>query len=44
MLGLLTLIRHSPGNLMSALTLRYTLFFKLRLKHRDARPGRLEKR
>ena len=43
MLGLPTLVHHRPGNLASAASLRYTLFLKLWLKHRDARPGRLEK-
>ena len=44
MLGLPTIVHHRVENLASAATLWYTLFLKLRLKHRDARLGRLEKR
>jgi hypothetical protein len=44
MLGLPTLVHRRLGNLTSAATLRYTLFLKLQLKHRDTQPGRLEKR
>ena len=44
MLGLSTLVHRRPGNLASAATVRYTLFLKLQLKHRDAQPGWLEKR
>ena len=44
MLGLPTLVHHRPGNLVSTATLWYTLYLKLRLKHRDARPERTEKR
>ena len=42
MLGLPTLVHRRLGNLVSVATLRYKLFLKLRLKHRDARLGRLK--
>ena len=44
LLGLPTLVHCRLGNLASAATLWYTIFLKLQLKLRDARPGRLEKR